>query len=229
MRTKTLLVAAAALAATIISSQAQTVFSANVVGYVNQSPAANVFTLVANPLDNGAGNVLSNTFVGIPGGSTIQVWNPGSASFELYKFQANHWKDLAANTNADNFILAPGTGVFITPSATWTNTYVGSVVAAVNASVTNTVQPGLQLVSSLVPYAGLVSNTAAFNLTVAGGTTLQQWDPIGQQFVLFKFQANHWVNLGTSLPQTPSIAVGEGFFLNPPTVPNVWTQNFTNQ
>ena len=35
MRTKTLLTAAAALAATVISSEAQTVFSANVVGYAN--------------------------------------------------------------------------------------------------------------------------------------------------------------------------------------------------
>jgi len=229
MRTKTLLIAAAALVATVISSEAQTVFSANVVGYVNQAPAVNVFTLVANPLDNGAGNVFSNTFVNIPGGSTVQVWNSGSGSFELYKFQAGHWKDLASNTNADNFNLAPGTGVFITPAAAWTNTYVGTVIAPVGGSVTNTVQPGLQLVSSLIPYAGDVTNTSALNLVVAGGTTLQQWDPIGQQFVLFKFQAGHWVNLGTSLAQDPQLSVGEGFFLNPPTVANVWTQNFTNQ
>jgi len=231
MKTKTLLIAAAALAATIISSEAQTVFSANVVGYVNQVAAPNVFSLVANPLDNGAGNVLTNVFVGAPGASVVQVWNPSAGTFDVYKLQAGHWKNLTTLTNADNLVIAPGTGVFITPAGSnpYTNTFVGNVVAPVGGSVTNTVQPGAQLVSSLIPYADYVTNTATFNLTVAGATVLQQWDPVGQQFVVFKFQAGHWVNLGTSLQQVPMIGVGEGFFLTPPSVANVWTENFTNQ
>jgi hypothetical protein len=56
MRTKTLLIAtAAALAAGIISSQAQ-VYSQNIVGYVN-IPAKIGYNIVANPLDNGADNL----------------------------------------------------------------------------------------------------------------------------------------------------------------------------
>ncbi len=52
MRTKTLLIAAAALAAAVTSSQAQsTVYSQNIVGYVNQVlPGAGVFTSVVAPL-----------------------------------------------------------------------------------------------------------------------------------------------------------------------------------
>jgi hypothetical protein len=229
MRTKTLLIAAAALAATVISSEAQTVYSANVVGYVNVTPASGVFSLIANPLNNGVGNVLSNTLVGAPGGTVVQAWNPSAGGFDVYKLQAGHWKNLTTLTNADNFTVTPGAGFFITPASPYTNTFVGTVVAPVGGSVTNTVQPGLQLVSSLIPYGDFVTNTATLNLAVAGGTTLQQWDPIGQQFVVFKFQAGHWVNLGTSLQQVPQIGAGEGFFLSPSTVANVWTENFTNQ
>ncbi len=58
MRTKTLLIAAAALAATVISSEAQ-VYSANVVGYVNVVLQGG-YNLEANPFDDGNGNHLTN-------------------------------------------------------------------------------------------------------------------------------------------------------------------------
>ena len=56
---KTLLMAAAALAAGIITSQAQPVYSQNIVGYVNQTFVSG-YVNVANPLDNGGGNSLTN-------------------------------------------------------------------------------------------------------------------------------------------------------------------------
>lgn len=53
MRTKTLLIAAAALAAATISSQAQ-VYSQNVVGYVNQSIPAGHYQIIGSQLINGS-------------------------------------------------------------------------------------------------------------------------------------------------------------------------------
>lgn len=221
MKTKTLLIAAAVLAAGVMSSQAQ-VYSQNVVGYVNVTPAAGVFTMECNPLDNGAGNVLSNLFANIPGGSTLQVWN--GSGYDGYKFQAGHWKNLSTLANADNLSIPPGAGFFITPGSAYTNTFVGSLVAASGASVTNGVAPGLQCVGSLLPYAGAVTNSATFNLTVAGGTTLQKWDPNSQSFIGYKFQAGHWVNLNTSASEVPQIGVAEGFFLSPSTTSNIWVE-----
>ena len=60
MRTKTLLLSAAALVAGALASQAQSnVYSANVVGYANVVIQGNgQFTLVANPFDDGKGNVM---------------------------------------------------------------------------------------------------------------------------------------------------------------------------
>jgi hypothetical protein len=227
MRTKTLLIAAATLVAGFISSEAQTVYSVNIAGYVTALPANGQFTLLANPLDNGTNN-LTSLFPGIPGASTIQTWN--GSGYDAYKFSAGHWKNLDPNnnTNADNFIIPPGVGFFISigGSNPYTNTFVGNVVPqSSGASVTNIVQPGLQLIGSLIPFADAVTNTATVNLPVAGATTLQTWDPIAQQFVFFKFTAGSWkLNGSASTPQAPVITPAQGFFLAPPTVSNVWVQ-----
>ena len=70
---KTLLIAAAALVAGIVSSQAQ-VYSANIVGYVNQVMTNGVLQLVCNPLDNGT-NTANDVFANLPNTSSIQLWN----------------------------------------------------------------------------------------------------------------------------------------------------------
>src|SRR6185312_1695742 len=58
MRTKTLLLASAALVAGVVASQAQSnVFSANIVGYVSVTNAANQYVVLANPLDNGTNDI----------------------------------------------------------------------------------------------------------------------------------------------------------------------------
>jgi len=226
MRTKTLLIAAAALVAGVISSEAQTVYSVNIAGYTTALPANGAFTLLANPLDNGT-NSLVSLFPAIPGASTIQIWN--GSGYDAYKFSAGHWKNLdpSHNTNADNFVISPGVGFFINVGGVnpYTNTFVGNVVGPSGNNVTNTVGTGLQLVGSLVPYADYVTNTASVDLTVAGATTLQTWDPIGQQFVFFKFTAGSWkLNGNAATPQAPFITPAQGFFLAPPTVSNVWVQ-----
>ncbi len=63
MKTKTLLIAAAALAAGVISSQAQ-VYSANIVGYANVVCPASTLVLLANPLDNGT-NTANDVFASL--------------------------------------------------------------------------------------------------------------------------------------------------------------------
>ena len=72
MKTKTLLIAAAALAATVISSEAQ-VYS-GVVGYVSTTLPANTLVLAANPLDNGT-NDLNSLLGSLTSKSQVQIWN----------------------------------------------------------------------------------------------------------------------------------------------------------
>ena len=77
---------AAALAAGVISSQAQTVYSQNVVGYVNVSIPAGKLQMVANQLDTGS-NTLDNVFqgTGLVSGSTVVLEWTG-AGYNQYTY-----------------------------------------------------------------------------------------------------------------------------------------------
>jgi hypothetical protein len=208
MKTKTLLIAAAALVAGVISSRAQ-VYSVNVVGYANQYSGATSY-LLANPLDSG-NNTLTNLFPSVPGASTISVWN--GSGYTQYKFTAGHWK--VGTTVSDSVLLPPGQGFFFTPSVAYTNTWVGSVVANAgnNWTVTNSLTTSQQLVGSLIPYADSITNTQTVNLLVAGASTISKWNVGSQTYTLYKFTAGQW-KIGSTV-SVPSLGVGEGFFITP--------------
>ena len=113
MKTKTLLIAAAALAAGIMSSQAQ-VYSQNVVGYVNLS-ISNGFNCINIPLDydgTGTNNVV-NTIIGtnLPNGTIIESWNPVNG------FTANSFgptsKDTTPHWTIPTATYNPGEGIFV--------------------------------------------------------------------------------------------------------------------
>ena len=84
MRTKTLLIAAAALAAGVISSQAQPVYSQNVVGYVNQVVPVGQ-TLIINPLQNTT-NDIEQIMPGLQGGENILIWSTSLAGYYIYNY-----------------------------------------------------------------------------------------------------------------------------------------------
>src|SRR5262245_17170046 len=81
MRTKTLVLCAAALAAGALTSWAQSnVYSLNVVGYVNVPTKGGFnFNLLANPLNNTAanGNDITNLFKTAQDGDQVYTWNAG--------------------------------------------------------------------------------------------------------------------------------------------------------
>src|SRR6267378_4268086 len=80
MRTKTLL-CAAALAAGVVSSMAQSnVYSLNVVGYVNKPFKNGLYTLVSNPL-NGTNNTLNTILPNAPNFSKINLWDTALQDF----------------------------------------------------------------------------------------------------------------------------------------------------
>ncbi|HEY1719404.1 MAG TPA: hypothetical protein VGH42_14085 [Verrucomicrobiae bacterium] len=223
MRTQTLLIAAAALVAGVISSEAQTpVYSANVVGYVNVSAQPGQFILVENPLTTGD-DVISNVLQNLPGGTTAQIWNGAGFNSLTYSALSHTWKN--GSINADNTPLPPGVGFFLqNSSAAITNTFVGSVVAASGGGTeTNALSTSLTPVGSALPYADVVTNGATINLAVGGGSTLQQWSVSGQQFQTFTYSAlaSSW-KLG-SVNSNPVVNVAEGFFIQPSAATN-WVQ-----
>ncbi|MDE3065966.1 MAG: hypothetical protein KGJ60_00300 [Verrucomicrobiota bacterium] len=210
MRTKTLLCAAGALAASLAVSSAQTVYSANVVGYVNVPITGGQYALLANPLDNGT-NTLSSLFPNAPVGSTILVWTGTGYQSSGMGF---------GGTWSTNLVITPGEGFFANMASTITNTFVGNVAVAPGSSVTTPFSAGVYaLVGSPIPYSDTLSGTN-LNLQLGTGSTILVWTGSG-------FQSSG-VGFGGTWSTNLTITPGEGFFVNSATATN-WVQTFQTQ
>jgi hypothetical protein len=213
MKTKTLLIAAAALAAMVISSEAQPVFSANVVGYVNVALPAGQLALVENPLDNGT-NTGNDVLGSLPNKSTVQVWN--GSGFTVFT-------KTSTGFTPSNPSLPVGAGFFVKSSSIFTNTFVGNVVPIVGGTSTNNLPGGaLALVGSILPVGGTFADvgTNTFNLvaTLPNKSTIQVWN--GSGFSVFTKTSTGFT------PSTPSLTVAQGFFVKSATATN-WTQTLS--
>jgi hypothetical protein len=162
MRTKTLLLSAVALAAGVLASQAQSnVYSANIVGYVNATNAANQYVMLATPLDNGT-NDLTSLLPSVPNGAQVLIFTAGV--LQPSSKTKGIW--------SQNFIIPPGTGFFLKSPNDGTNTFVGSV-----AGFSNNIPAAagvLELVGSPIPFSGALTdqgtNTLNLNALPNGST-----------------------------------------------------------
>jgi hypothetical protein len=247
---------AAALAAGVISSQAQgTVYSQNVVGYVNLSVPSGSLQMVANQLDTGS-NTLNNVFQGpglVSGETTVLEWN--GASYNQYTYlncsaspvsgvgAAGFWNaGLTSNVGVTNY-LQPGQGVFIhnLSSSTLTIPTVGQVVQGTNYY---TVAPGLNIYSIPQPLAGIpLDNPQVSFPVISGETAYLQWNgsaynqytylncsasPISGPTAPGFWNANLTVNEDTNPAAWPS-AGGSFFIHNLTSTTLTWTNVFEVQ
>lgn len=181
MKTKTLLIAAAALVAGVISSQAQ-VYSQNIVGYYNVPVPAGKFALVANQLVNGndvaqTNNSVSAIFSGLisdPNGivnTVLYKWN--GAGYNIYQYFTGADADnnffLSGSVNGFynavgtliNTPLNQGSGSFLYNPAgvALTNTMVGNVVIGTN---TLSITHGFNMYSIVQPISTNIASSASF-------------------------------------------------------------------
>ncbi len=206
MRTKTLVLAAAALAAGFATSMAQSnVYSVNVVGYINVVYKGGGYTLVANPLDDGNGNQMTNLVAALPNKSSVLMWDGTSFSISASK-TAGAW--------STNYVIAPGTGFFvkngIVGNPDITNTFVGSVIVAPGATNSRALPANYVLVGSAIPFAGDLTSDTNINLVAVlpNKSQVLRWDANAspQGYVGSSKTAGAWgspVNVGA----------GEGFFV----------------
>jgi hypothetical protein len=205
---KTLLIAAAALVAGVISSDAQ-VYSANIVGYVNVTMPANALVLTSNPLDDGT-NTANSLLASLPKASLLETWN-GTGFSVLSKTSTGF---------AGNPSLPVGTGFFVKSTQNFTNTFVGNVVPnpGGNQATINLPANALVLVGSVLPVAGTFNDvgTNTLNLisTFPKASLLETWNGTGFS-VLSKTSSGFAGN--------PPLSVAQGFFLKSTTATN-WTQ-----
>jgi hypothetical protein len=174
MRTKTLLLSAAALlAAGIVSSQAQAVYSQNVVGYASV-PTVNAgsYYALACPFAIGASNGLNEVF-----GSTLSqysqvlTWSVASQGYTITLYDPDDPNGIGDYTDVwyqsdDSTVVSeiptvpPGQGFFLLPYAKVTNTFAG--VIPINTGATNNTKlanaGSYYMVGSAVPYSGVITN-----------------------------------------------------------------------
>jgi hypothetical protein len=238
MRTKTLLLSAAALAAGVFASQAQTsnVYSANVVGYINRQIVTGgvtaQYSLVANHLQSG-NDVLSNLLSTLPANSKVLKFNAGTQAFVTFTKTAfgSGWSPTTAGSNT----LALGEGAFITlpNGANLTNTFVGTVFQAdgvTTPAFVNVLPPGFSLQSFPVPVSMAVTNPAVnLNGALPGsptGSKMLTYNEAGQSYTTFTRTA-----FGTGWsPSVPSVSPGVAFFIfNAASTNRFWTNTFLVQ
>jgi len=230
--------AAAALAASVISSQAG-VYSQNVVGYANIPAAAGKNTLLTCQFVIGASNGVNEVFgESLPPGSEVLTYNGTGYDIALFDNTlgagAPEWyngDETAALTTLPT--IPPGKGFFLISQGNITNTFAGAIAVNVGSSNSMVLAVGKNnLVGSVVPYAGLVTNGTA----ATGGPNLNNL-PAGSELL---FYSNGSYNialfdntLGAGSPNwyngdetaayvdpttggnVPSISVGQAFFVIP--------------
>jgi hypothetical protein len=223
---KTLLIAAAALAAGVISSQAQ-VYSQNIVGYVNQKLIVGL-TLVNAPVSpSGAGtNSAEVLFPTLTSGDQLYIWKPNGSGFDVAYYNGpGDWYDGFTFAPISVPILKSGAGLYYQNNspAPYTNTFVGT------ALLTNS-QPiivGLSLVSSTAPVGGSVESTN-FSLPFVSGDQLYLWKPDGSGFKVAYYNGpGDWYDGYTFAPiPVPTLTVGSGFYYQNNNTATNWIQNF---
>ncbi|HXT12954.1 MAG TPA: hypothetical protein VN873_15440 [Candidatus Angelobacter sp.] len=218
MRTKTLLLSAAAIVAGILSSQAQSnVFSANVVGYVSVVfPGNGQYQLCANPFDDGNGNYVTNVLGNsLPKQSQVLVWNGTGYNIITRGGTPAAWP---VGTTQQ---IPPGVGFFVkngfAGSPPITNVFVGSIVVPNGGSVTNQIPVGYTLLGSPIPYAGNVAIAGQSG----GDTNLDFGDAVGKQsqILVWDSASQGYATIATKGGTPPtwltsaSITPGQGFFI----------------
>ena len=243
---------AAALAAGVISSQAQgTVYSQNVVGYVNLSIPAKSLEMVANQLDTGS-NTLDNVFQGtglVSGQTVVLEWN--GAGYNSYTYLncsaspvtpgvAGFYNTAGVEVGSTNY-LQPGQGCFIHngSSSAITIPTVGQVIQGTN---TYNVPTGLNIYSIPQPLAGTPIDSSNVNFPVVSGLTVYlSWTGSGfNQYTYLNCsaspttpgQAGFWnATLTTDEDTNPAAwaPAGGSFFIHNAATAQVWTDVFEVQ
>jgi hypothetical protein len=227
MRTKTLL-CAAALAAGVATSMAQSnVYSLNVVGYVNV-PIPVGYSLIGNPL-NAGNNTVSNLFnsavaSGAAVGATVYTWTGTGLNANANDQFDGTWQNPA-------LALPPGVGFFINnPNARFTNTFVGEVN---QGALSKSVAQGYTVNSSLVPLTGNLQTDLGLTNAVPGDVAYL-WSGSGLVACAKDQFDGTWQPLSPPFSSDanngPVIQIGTGFFYqNNSGAAISWNRNFTVQ
>jgi hypothetical protein len=222
MRTKTMLLSAllGTLGSVSLMAQSTNVYSLNAVGYINVTIEPG-FNLISCPLWASPDNTLNTLLTNANGQFKkwgFYAYSPATGYAAEAIGTASGW------TGGGTNVLAPGQAAWLflpeTSNAT-TVTFVGTVPSG---SLTNTILPGFNLVSSYLPTSGnIVTNTLMNFTTQVKKDQVYTYDALTQSY------APADIATATGWTTDPVQAnVGGGFwYLNNTNVANNWVENFS--
>ncbi len=223
MRTKTLLIASAALAAGILASSAQT-YSQNIVGYVTQKIQPG-YNLLVCPVAVTSSNNAEQVFPNLQGGDTIALWDPVGQGYVFYLYTGpDAWLSALDYSSVNAPLLPVGQGFFYNNSSgVVTNTCAGTVILG----NTNTLVSGYNLIGSTPPIGVSTIDSTNINITFNAGDTVSTFDAVAQSYSFYlNVGTGTWLNgLDYSSVDAPSLNVGQGFYYNNSGSAVTWTQN----
>jgi len=177
------------------------VYSQNIVGYVNKTVPNGKFVLISNPLNNG-GNTVAEV---IQTTGDLSLYHFVNGGFAPSTSLGGSWIE------GDTVVIAPGGGFFAqSTSGDQKITFVGEVAVGKTVSI----PAGISLVSSALPQAG----------------TLDQLEyPVGDETVYQFVNGGYAGSLslgGSWIDPSPTVAVGEAFFVINSGGAKTWTRSF---
>jgi hypothetical protein len=220
MRTKTLLAAAAIVAAGLASTMAQSnVYSLNVVGYVNKSFQNGYFTFVSNPLNSNT-NSLKDIIPNPPDNTQVFRWNVSAQDFDAviptYVASSASW--------SPNPQIKAGEGFFVAAGGDFTNTFVGEVRQG-STTVALAGNGNFEAIASPVPIGGSVA-TVLTGYTPTDNDQVFTWNVTAQDL---DSTIPTYIASSSSWSPAGNVNVGDGFFLVRAGGPVNWVRNFTVQ
>jgi hypothetical protein len=211
VRVKSLLLASVAIFLSLLLSEAQNIYSENVVGYANIS-LTNGFNLVANNFDfdgTGTNNTIDSVVgTNMPNGTKVYAFSATAGGYSSATFLAasRTW----GGSNAVAIGMQPGNAFWLRIGPTvplpQTLTTVGNVLVGTN--MVPVAQNGVfQLMGSTIPVGGPLTTNLGY--VPANADKTFQWDPVAQSWTVRTYSArfNTWAG------GVPLLRVGEGFWL----------------
>ncbi len=243
MRTKTLLLSAAALAAGVVTSMASNTYSVNVVGYINVTVQPG-FNLIANQLDvdgtDAVGTVLNAGTPSSQEGAQVLKFSNATGGFSLDLYANNTgdvgfigWYD-GNSGNPSTTTIQPGVGFFYfnPDSVADTLTLTGTVLQGTNSIA---LPGGFSLISTVAPQAITLDTTATNNFPAGEGDNYLGYTGanITENDLYATTTADvgfiGWYDSNSGDPKFPTPAVGQGFFYFNAGSAKSWARNFEVQ
>jgi hypothetical protein len=187
---------------------AETVTSANIVGYSKADLSEGGLQILSTPFSGSEGGVaLENSFSGLEYGAKLTVWN-GSAYVSYTYYGDYGWYD-SANQPADSVVLNSGTAAWVKDAGAGSTALTSGEVPSTNV-VDVAIVAGLNLIANPYPVAFQLQDVPA---GISYGDKITLWT--GSSYASYTYYGDYgWYDSANQAAPAVEIGVGKGFWLN---------------